>query len=148
MFQIAFKLDPVGPGTADFCSNHARETQERGAACGDQIFVCIGQNSRSVPQTACGCLLSRFHEQSTSWSLTPCFRGGDTSVKDKARSGRPSSVNTDANRALLHANLDADCRHSIRRLSEDTGINRSTMLKVLKKSFGMSKVAPSLFHEF
>ena len=35
------------------------------------------------------------------------FQGGDTSVKDKPRSGRPASVNTEANRTRLRANLDA-----------------------------------------
>ncbi len=70
------------------------------------------------------------------------FRGSDTSVKDKARSGRPASVNTEPNRRQLHTQLDADRRSSIRKLNETTGMNRSTVHKVIKKTFKMSKVAP------
>ncbi len=70
------------------------------------------------------------------------FCGGDTSVKDKARSGRPATTNTAANRAEIRAKLDEDRRSSVRSLSDSTGVNRTTVHKVIKKTFSMSKVAP------
>ncbi len=70
------------------------------------------------------------------------FRGGDISLKDKPRPGRLVSVNTAANQQALCTALDADRRSSVRILSDDLGINRTTAHKIIKKTFGMSKVAP------
>lgn len=70
------------------------------------------------------------------------FRGGDIDVKDKKRSGRPASVNTEAQRHVLRTALDQDRCASIWSLSSQTGINCGTVHKIIKKSFTMKKVAP------
>lgn len=70
------------------------------------------------------------------------FRGGDVSVKDKQRTGRPPSVNTPANRDAIRTALDEDRRRSVRKLSVATGVNRNTVHKVIRKNFTMTKVAP------
>ncbi len=70
------------------------------------------------------------------------FRGGDMSVKDKVRSGRPASVNTPGNRDKNRTALNQDRRKSVRQLQQDTQVNRGTIHRIIKKDFTMTKVAP------
>ncbi len=69
------------------------------------------------------------------------FRGGDLSVKDKPRPGRPPPMSTPAKKDQIRAELDNDRQISIRELGEKCDVNRTMTHRIVKKEFKMHKVA-------
>ncbi len=67
------------------------------------------------------------------------FLGGDDSVKDKPRSGRPASRLQHVNQ--IDTKLREDCRKTLHQLSAEVGIPESTIHKVIKKDLKLSKKA-------
>ncbi len=68
------------------------------------------------------------------------FRGGDTDVGDKARSGRPSSVRTPEAVQQVRNVLDQDRCRTLRSVSSELGINRTTTHQIVRKNLKMTKV--------
>ncbi len=67
------------------------------------------------------------------------FLGGDDSVKDKPRSGRPASRLQHVNQ--INDKLQEDRRKTLRQLSAEVGVPESTVHKVIKKDLKLSKKA-------
>ena len=74
------------------------------------------------------------------WHKT--FSQGRDQVKDLACPGHPKSTRTDEAVQQVRDQLQADRRKTVRQMSEDTGINKTTLHTILKKDLTLSKVAP------
>ena len=69
------------------------------------------------------------------------FRGGDTDIKDKMRSGRKRTVRVCRNINRIEAHLEKDRRGSVRQLADETGVKKSTLHKILRKDLHRKKVS-------
>ncbi len=66
------------------------------------------------------------------WHKT--FSQGRDQVRDLARPGRPKSTRTDEAVQQVRDQLQADRRKTVRQMSEDTGINKTTLHTILKRT--------------
>ena len=71
------------------------------------------------------------------------FKEGDTSLKDKQRSGRPSTTDNEVLRELIEANPST----STRRLSGETGVSQSTIVRHLHELGKVNRRCREVPHE-
>lgn len=85
------------------------------------------------------------NERTAQWWFKK-FRGGDESLEDEERIGRPSDVDNDQLRALVEANP----RTTVRELAEELGVSKTTIsdrLKQIGKSKKLDKWVPHELNE-
>ncbi len=70
------------------------------------------------------------------------FLQGRTLTKDQKRSGCPRSTRTAQAVQAVTDQLGEDRRKTVRQMSNEMGINKSTLHTILKKDLNLSKVAP------
>ena len=68
------------------------------------------------------------------------FKNGRTSADSDPRSGRPSLTTTPENIERLRLAIEGDRRLTVRELENDLGIPKTTVLKILNKILGMTRV--------
>ncbi len=70
------------------------------------------------------------------------YRNGWTETKDQKRSGRPKSVRVPATIQRVQTAINADRRSTMRGLSEDLAISKSSLHNIVRKDLKLSKLAP------
>ena len=71
------------------------------------------------------------------------FKEGREHVEDDPRSGRPISIN-DQNVEVVRAVMAKDCRFCIRMITEETGLDKNAIHKILKDHLHMQKICAKL----
>ena len=68
------------------------------------------------------------------------FKGGRTSVDSGSRSGQPSTTTTLGKFDLVQPAIEGDRRLTVRELENALGIPKTTVLEILNKMLGMTRV--------
>ncbi len=117
------------------CSMDSREEQ--------RVSLKFLVNSGSTP-IECWQSLSQVYGQNT-MSKTQvrmwwrCFSSGETSVKNKPKSGRPRSQRTAANKNKVEQLVQQDGRCSVRNIADQTGLKKDLVWTILKKDLNRMK---------
>jgi len=67
------------------------------------------------------------------------FKGGQKNVEDDPHSGRPSSSTNDQNVEVVQAVMAKDRRLSVRMITEETGLNKNAVHRILTEHLHMQK---------
>ena len=69
-----------------------------------------------------------------------CFNDGRESVENDPRVGRPVSVLTEKNVAIVKTLIEEDACYTVQEIEELSGIHSSSVLKILRERLGLSKI--------
>jgi len=73
------------------------------------------------------------------------FKDGRESVEDEQRTGRPSTSRTENNVARVKTVLDRDRRVSVRLMSEEVGLPKTDVHRIITEDLRMRKIAHAWF---
>ena len=68
------------------------------------------------------------------------FKAGRESVENDPREGRPVSVLTEKNVAVVKSCIEEDARYTVQEIVSITGIHSSSVNKILRERLGLQKV--------
>lgn len=68
------------------------------------------------------------------------FKDGRESIENDPKAGRPCSVRTEKNVAIVKSVIDEDARYTVQQLADITGIHSSVVFKILRENLGLRKV--------